>query len=243
MQSYRMKKRDYIRVFMEAAGFCVLISFLFYESMWAMLQLPIVYVICLKLRKEAVLKNQKERLAEEFIEFLRNISAALLAGYSIENAWIEGEREIGILFGRESVVYKELKSLNRAVKLNEPLEKCLESFAQRTEVEEIMNFAEIFSFAKRSGGDFISIIDKTSYRLCEKYEVKQEINVIIAAKKYEQKIMSFIPLGILFYLKLISREYISALYGSLFGVVFMSICLAVYLLSIVLSKRILEIQV
>ncbi len=243
MQSYRMKKSDYIRVFLEAAGISGLISFLFYESMWAMLQFPIVYVICLKLRKEAVSNKQKEQVAEEFIEFLRNISASLLAGYSMENAWIEGEKEIGTMYGRESVVYKELKNMNRAVKLNEPLEKCLDSFAQRTEVEEIINFAEIFSFAKRSGGNFISIIDRTSYRLCEKYEVKREINVMIAAKKYEQKIMSLIPLGILFYLKLVSREYISILYGSLFGVVFMSICLMVYLLSLILSRKILEIQV
>ncbi len=44
------------------------------------------------------------QLAKEFVDTLRSISAALLAGFSIENAWKEAEKEILALYG-EKILY------------------------------------------------------------------------------------------------------------------------------------------
>ena len=55
--------------------------------------------------------------------------------------------------------------------------------------------------------------------------------------------MNVIPLGILAYLKLTSMDYLSVLYGNLFGVFFMTVCLILYGFAMVLSEKVLEIQV
>ena len=50
----------------------------------------------------------QSRLAKEFLDALRSISAALLAGCSIENAWREAEREMKELYGDNAAMKIEL---------------------------------------------------------------------------------------------------------------------------------------
>ena len=77
----------------------------------------------------------------------------------------------------------------------------------------------------------------------KKLEVRQEIQLMVAAKRLEQNIMNIVPFGILAYLKLTSADFLSIVYGNVFGICFMSICLGVYGFALFLSDRILEIKV
>lgn len=62
----------------------------------------------------------------------------------------------------------------------------------------------------------------------DKYDTNRQIEVAVSAKRLEQKTMNYIPIFLLAFLKLSSRDYMSALYGNLIGVIFMSTCLLAY---------------
>ena len=204
---------------------------------------PLFIAILSRLYRNSKIKEQKDRLTREFIDFLKNVSTALIAGYSIENAWVEAQKELGLLHGTKSLMYKEVSEMNRAVTINVPIEAVLEKFALRTEVDDIISFVEIFSFAKRSGGDFVGIIDSTTNRICQKYETYREIEVSLASKRMEQKIMNGIPIFILAYLRLTSADYMQVLYGNIMGITFMTVCLVMYGGAIFLSEKIINISV
>ena len=104
--------------------------------------------------------------------------------------------------------------MNTEIKLNRNVEEILHDLATRSGVEEIESFAEIFGFAKRSGGDFAGIIRTTAMRISAKIEVEREVDIVIAGKKLEGKIMSVMPFLILTYLNLASKEFIDPLYGN-----------------------------
>ena len=214
-----------------------------FDSVWSMLFFPIVIWLIYRREKTKIIVERKEKLTMEFMDMLKNISSNLLAGYSLENSWIEAEKEIALLYGERSNMYLELKEMNRQISINQPIEKTLEEFALRTGVDDIQNFSDIFSFAKRSGGKFVEIIENTTYRMWDKFETKREIQVAVSAKKLEQKAMDVIPIFILFYLKLASYDYLSALYGNMFGTVFMSICLAIYAAAVFIAERMLDIKI
>ncbi len=57
------------------------------------------------------------------------------------------------MYGKEGVFYRYLYKMNRRVSLNEPIENQILEFARHAGTENIRNFADIFSFAKRSGGN------------------------------------------------------------------------------------------
>ncbi len=148
---------------------------------------PIVIWLIYRRKKQKIIVERKEKTYHGIYGYVENISSNLLAGYSLENSWIEAEKEIALLYGERSNMYLELKEMNRQISINQPIEKTLEEFALRTGVDDIQNFSDIFSFAKRSGGKFVEIIENTTYRMWDKFETKREIQVAVSAKKLEQK--------------------------------------------------------
>lgn len=240
---YKITAKDKLIVAVEATILSALVAYLFFDSVFGLITSPIIFMVLYKRKEKDGLIKLRQELTNQFMDTLKNISTALLAGYSVENAWKEAQREIEHLYGRNSYMYKELEEMNRLITTNIPIENILDKFAQRAGIEDISTFAEIFAFAKRSRGNFGQIIDTTTYRMCEKYETKREIEVSIASKKMEQNIMNIIPIVILAYLRLASADYMSILYGNLLGIIFMSVCLMVYVFVIYLAEKLLSIKI
>lgn len=223
-----------------ALGLTGIVAYLFYRSFWGMLLYPLLYGLTWRKWKKQEQEKRKRQIREEFKEAMQAVTTALTAGYSMENAWREAEQELKELYHGKGILAAEFSKMNAAVKMNQPLEGQMQKLAEITEVEDIMLFAEIFSFAKRGGGDFIHIIETTSRHIRQKMEVEQEMETAIAAKKMEQNIMSGIPFFILFYLDVASPGFLDLLYGNVLGAVVMTIALLAYIGTLFLAERILS---
>lgn len=235
--------KDKRKVFFIAIFISIVLAFLFYRSVWGMLCFPIVFCLILQREKGVVKTRQEQKLLEEFVNGICILSTSLQAGFSMENAWIEVQKELLVMYGEDSQLYREVKEINRSVALNVPIEKLLLNFAYRSGLEDIIDFAELFEYGKRSGGNWRRIIQDAVQHIQDKYDVQKEIEVMIASKKLEQQVLNVMPLGILFFLQIASWEYLSVLYHNMTGVLCMTICLLGYVGAYVLSERILKIQV
>ena len=161
----------------------------------------------------------------------------------MENAWKEVEQELRLLHGESNELYQKIRKMNSSVTLNIPVEKLFSQMAYEFQIEEMIQFSQIMEFGKKSGGNWKQIIDGTVSRMLERYEAQREIEVVIAGKKMEQQVMSWMPLGILAFLQFSSWQYISILYESLFGRIIMTVCLVAYVLALFLGEKIMDIQV
>lgn len=242
-REYHLNKREKQTAFVMASGLTSLIAVLFYRSIWGVLLFPAIYYVVKKKLQQKKLEDRVQRLKEEFLTGIRSLNAALQAGFSMESAWKEVEKETKLLYGSESLFYQELAEMNRSIAMNIPVEQLFMDFASRTGIEDIMQFAEIFEYGKRSGGNWKKMISTVVCRFGEKHEVKQQIEVMIAEKKLEQQVMNIIPLGILAFLQFSSWDYMSVMYHNPLGVMCMSLVLLIYGVSISLSEKILEIKV
>lgn len=240
---YSMSIKDWGIVFIKSMAATVIIAYLFYDSPIVVIAFPAVLAYCAKLCRQEGVRRQKEKLNEEFMNVLKVLSSNMLAGYSVENAWQEAEKEMELMYGNDSLMLSEIQEMNRQIKMNQTFEAVLSEFAHRSGLEDVVNFSDIFSFAKRSGGRFVDIIESTTYRMWTKYDTNRQIEVAVSAKKLEQKTMNYIPIFLLAFLKLSSRDYMSALYGNLIGVIFMSTCLLAYAGAIKLAKKFLQVGI
>lgn len=242
-EKYQFTLRDWVETVGVSVLLGIIIAYLFFNNSIGLLVVPLAFVGAKRYIARERIRTRQQILSEEFMDALKNISSNLIAGYSLENSWIEAEQEMLLLKGKKSLMYGELCEMNRKISMNQPLEKILEEFAIRTGVEDIQNFSDIFSFAKRSGGKFVEIIETTTYRMWEKFETRREIEVAVSAKKLEQKIMDVIPILILLYLRIASGDYMEVLYSNPMGIVFMTVCLGVYIVALLLAERVLDIKV
>ncbi|MGN0318772.1 MAG: type II secretion system F family protein [Lachnospira sp.] len=221
----------------------IIAAYLFFENIYiAFLLSPyIVFYVREKISERCT--GEKNTFAMQFSEGMLSVSFALNVGYSIENAFKEALSELILLYGEKALIVNEFKVIVNRINRNENLEEIIWDFADKTEVEDIRYFAEVFRYAKRSGGDLVSIIKNTSFTIQKKAETLKEIETVIAGKKLEQKVMSAIPFGIIIFLKLSAPEFIEPLYGNLVGIVTMTICLLLYCASDYMAKRIVNIEI
>lgn len=187
-------------------------------------------------------RRWQQQMNLEFREALQGIAAALNAGYSVENAFSEASKDLQLLYGSSSVLVPEMQEIMNKTQLNYPIEKALFELADRSGVEDIQRFAEVFQTAKRTGGDLIAITKTSADRICEKIEVKREIASMIAGKEMEAKIMKIIPLGMIVYFQLCSPGFLDPLYQGQ-GRIMMTVLLLLYLIAFYWSERITRIDV
>ncbi len=184
----------------------LIISYLFYGSLYGMAITPLLFVIVKRRKKKSCIEERKQLLHGQFLDGLKIVSTSLMSGMSMENAWKEAEKEVEAMHGKKSLLYKELKEMNHLVLSNVPMEQVLLPFAYRSGVEDIISFAEVFAYGKRSGANWRKLIGETTLRMEEKYETEKQIAVMLAQKRMEQNIMSVIPLGMIIFLRVTSNS-------------------------------------
>lgn len=223
-------------------GIVIVLSSAFYHSCAATIIMSPLVIFYLREKKEELCEKQKSELNEQFKEAIMAVSNGLRAGYSIENAFREAYRDVKVMFGEESNISKELFHIRSGLENNVLLEKLLFDLAKRSSIDNILDFAEIFQIAKRSGGDMNNIIQSCVLTICDKIEVKKEIETLLCAKQLEQKIMNLIPILIILYIRGTSPEFFNPLYHNIIGIVIMSICLILYGAAYKMAKDITTIQ-
>ena len=242
-EEYNLSRREYVLYSAEGLILFGIVSYFFYRSIVAFLLLSPLLVIFLKLKKKELAGKRKEELNMQFKDAVLAVSANQKAGYSVENAFREAYKDMAMLYGKESHICKELNYIAKGLDNNIVLEKLLYDFATRSHIQDILQFADVFMIAKRSGGNMTEILSETADTIEQKISVDKEIQVLVSSKKMEQKIMNAIPFAIIFYIELTSKGFFNSLYHNLIGIVVMTICLAVYLAAIIISGKLVEIEV
>ena len=115
--------------------------------------------------------------------------------------------------------------------------------AGRSGVADIRMFANVLAISKRTGGNMEAVMKNTWRIISGKIDTEREIASSIAARKYEQTIMSVIPLAIILYIQVSFPEFMDVLYGNLFGALVMTVCLGIYLAAWAIGQRIMRIEV
>ena len=179
----------------------------------------------------------------QFKDMVLAVSSALNTGYSVENALREAQKEMKLIYPEKARISRELLIMVRQLRIQVSIEQVLLDFAERMKIEDVSNFVEVFVSAKRTGGDMMAIIQNTAVQISDKIDVRREINTILAAKKYEFKVMAVIPYAIIGYMTLSFPEFMDCLYGNIIGIGVMTICLAIYWTAYYLGIRIIEIEI
>ena len=168
------------------------------------------------------------------------VATSLQAGYSVENAFLECRLDMALMFGEEASICHELKLIRRGLDINIPLEELLADMARRSGCEEIAQFAQIFSLAKRNGGNMAEIIKNSASQIGRQIELRQEILMLLGGKKMELTIMKIMPFGILLYIDMGNPGYFESLYHNIVGISVMSGCLGLYLGAYLLGEHIMK---
>lgn len=240
---YCFRAKERLLYTVEGALLVLAIGYFFYRSWIACLCLMPVFFLFIKEKKKELAKRKKRELGIQFKDLILAVAANQKAGYSIENAFRESYKDMEMLYGADEMICIEIKYIIAGLDNNVTLEKLIYSLGMRSGEPDIIQFADVFAIAKRSGGNITEILQKTVAVIEQKTETDKEIQLMIGAKKMEQKIMNMVPFLIIFYVSSTSKGFFDVLYHNMVGVIIMTVCLGFYAAAYLLSRRMVEIEV
>ena len=220
-----------------------LISRMFYGNLWMGIIISPVGIIIYKTIKKKIYIMQVRKIELQFRDMLTAVSDLMQTGYSIENAFVESYKEIIQIYGKNSMIGKEMRLINSRLKLNVSIEKAIADFADRYDIDSVNTFYQTFSIAKRTGGNMREIIKSVCENISLKEEIKEEIKVSMNAKRLEQKVMMGIPLFIMLYVTFASPGFLDVMYETLLGKIIMTGCLAAYVGSYIWGEKIIDVEI
>lgn len=238
-----LPKAEDIPFVLQGVGIALLFGKLFYGSCLAAVFLLPLAVLWTGMQRKSHRKRKCRLVGIQFRDLIYSVLTSLKAGYSIENAFVGAKNDMILLHGKDSEIVRYLNKMIKGLKNNIPLEKLIFSMGKESENTDIQDFAAVFTVAKRSGGNMTEIIERTIGVISQKINVEKEIDVLVSAKRLEARIMYLVPFFIIFYISVTSPGFFDVLYHNTFGVVVMSICLAIYIVAFILSERIVDIDV
>lgn len=211
---YQLSRKQFVMA--AAAAYLILFTavYLFYHSFIVSSIGAATAILAPRFRRQSLLLRRKERLKLQFKEALFSLTSSLAAGRSLENAFLSTLDDLRLLYpDPRTELLLEFQIVRFRLDNAEPLEQALRNFAERAHIDEITQFVDALAACKRSGGDLLEVMKRTSVLIGEKLETEQEISVMIAQKKFEARIMMAVPFVFLAFLGLAAPDYMAPLYG------------------------------
>jgi len=145
---YRLNGWEIILGLGKGSAACGLLSYTFFRSFQIFLWMMPFSLIGLVIERQYRLERRQKELAGQFKEGIMLLASSLSAGFSIENALAASVEELSMLYGSNGLIVREFNFMVQQIRTNRPVEQVLEDFSARSGLEDVQNFAEVFTMKK-----------------------------------------------------------------------------------------------
>ncbi|NOU99018.1 type II secretion system F family protein [Paenibacillus planticolens] len=240
---YHLTPRQRVSAILMLALPAFLVGYIFYKTFIFAAVFSAAGLVFPRIRKQQLIQMRKNKLYVQFKQALSCLSSSMTVGKSIETAFQEALEDLKLLYPDPAcLIVIEFSIICRKVENGEPIEAALKNFAERSHLEDVVSFTDVFLTCKRTGGNLVEVMKRTAAVIGEKLEITQDINVMIAQKRFESRVLLFAPIVIVAVLAFSSPEYMQPLYSGV-GVVIMSGCLFMLSGCFALTQKIMNIKV
>lgn len=239
-REYKLSKVEYIKLYIVAILYCITVSWIFFRSIPVSIVSILFSKIYINKKRKSLYKLRNQRLLDEFIYMLNALKVSLRTCGSIEKGLNYASHEVMKMYGRKSYLLDELVIIINKSKFNVPITESFDDFARRTDIYEIKLFSNVMKIMKKRGGNLIEVIDNTVQSINAMARTDREVELILAGKINEKRIMDKMPLAIIGYISLTSYEVVSPLFESTQGRILMVISLLIYSFAYYIGEKILE---
>ncbi|MFV0518467.1 MAG: type II secretion system F family protein [Aminipila sp.] len=242
--TYKLERKEQINYFIIAVLSLMFIGYVYYANYFISFCMGLLAFPLKKYYIRFKIEKRREVLRIQFKDLLYSLSASISAGRQMSTALMESKQNLAFMYDESQPIMIEIS--NMSTKISESRvsdEILLKDFGYRSGIEEIIEFADMYSTCRATGADVNSIISKSAQVLTDKMTIDREIKTIISQKKSEAQIISMMPIIIIVFLNIASPGYLDCVYSTLTGKLIMTTALLLISTSYIMMKKIVDIKV
>ena len=196
----------------------------------------------LPIRVKSIINKRYLNLRLQFRELLDTLTTSLGSGKNVTDSFIAAYDDMKMVYSDASYIANELQVIISGMNNNIPIERLLKDFGERSNIDDIMSFANVFETCYRKGGNIKEIIESTQQIISDKMEVELEIQTIVTSSATEQKIMTVMPIGLIGMIKMMSPEFADNFVTPI-GIMSSTIALVMIVIAYFVGKKITDIKI
>jgi len=257
---YYMSKKEKIIYFLLAFAVGAVVGYLFYggigkdefgnsTTITYVLNILIPTVVgliagkfFLPMRTEQIVNKRRKQLNVQFRDMLDGITTSLGAGNNVMNSFNSVYNDLKVQYSEDAFILKELEVVLSGIQSNFNMEDLLEDFGNRSGIDDITSFANVFKICYRKGGNIQDVIQSTHAILSKKMEIKEDIETTVSGSKMDQMIMIVMPILLIGMIKVMSPEF-AANFVTASGLIATTIAIGMFVASYFVGKAIMDIKV
>ena len=238
---YTMKPQEWLAYLLLAAAVLFAVGYIFYRDFRIAGALALLGFAFPGIQRIA---RRRKRLTMQFKDMLYSLSSTIGAGSSVEMAMSSVLEDMERQYpDPDTPIVRELELIVSKLGLGQNIEDLFLDFANRSGIDDIRTFANIFEISKRTGGNIIQITRRTSDIITQKIETRNDIETLLAERKMEQRVMVVMPIALTLLLTESTADFMAPLFNSFGGRVVCTAALALVLIGYFWSKKLTDIEI
>lgn len=198
--------------------------------------------IYLPARVNQIIAKRKKMLTSQFRDMLDGLTTSLGAGNNMMDSLYAVREDLQMQYEEDAYILKELKVMIAGVQNNIPIEDMLYDFGERSDIDDIKSFAEVFQVSYRKGGNIKDVIQNTYTILNDKMEIREEIETVVTSNKTEQNMMIVMPIALIGVIKSMSPEF-AANFATPSGIIATTVAIIMFIIAYYVGKMVLDIKI
>lgn len=240
---YDMSHKEKLSYFLLAFVAGAVVGYIFYFNIFIGLLAGIIAgCVYLPMRKAQIISKRKKQLHIQFKDLLQSLVTSLNAGNNIPDSFKAAFDDLNVQYPDDAFILKELEAIFSGIHNNVNIEVLLLDLGERSAIDDIVNFANVFDTCYRKGGNMKEVIANTYSVINDKMEIEMEIDTVVTEKKTEHSVMSIMPIALIIVMRFFGGSDQAATLHTPIGVISTTIAIGIFIAAYFVGKRILQIK-
>jgi tight adherence protein B len=193
------------------------------------------------MRTKQLLEKRKKDLTLQFRSLLEALAVSLSSGMNMAESMVSAYNDLKVEYSENAYIVAEVKEMIDGMENNIAIEDMMASLGERSEIEDIKNFASVFEICYRAGGNMKDIVRRTNSIISEKIEIAEEIETALTSNKSQFSAMMVIPVVLVLMLRLMSSSF-AASFATVPGIIAITISIGIFIGAYKLGQNIMDIK-
>ena len=238
---YNESKKERLLWFLIGVLLSGAVLYVFYENLVVSLVAGMVFgYFFVSIRRNQVIHKRKVALTLQFRSMLDSLSTSIGAGKNMFAAFDSAADDLTMQYSGTADIVKEVNIIREGLYNNIQVEDLLANFAERSGLEDVNNFSNVFATCYKKGGNIKDVIKNTASIIGDKIEVQMEVETLVAGQKSQQNIMLVMPVIFILVMKSMGGELIDL--KSPIGLLSVTAAIMIFIAAYFLGKKILDIE-
>lgn len=180
--------------------------------------------------------KKRKRIEEDLLKAIIIMNNAFQSGRNIMQAIEIVKQEL------DGPIQDEFKKIYLDITYGLSLDVVFNRFYERVKIEDAKYITTSLTLLNRTGGDIIKVFSMIEKSIFDKKNLKNELNSLTASSRFVFKFLIALPLLFVLLIFILNPSYFNPLFTTTLGIFVFVIILSLYVLYIIIIRKVLEVK-